>query len=160
LHVGLESFFIWTAIMSLAATAYVLWLLPDSLLRLLLWMLTHTLYRLHVWGRGRRPARGGALLVPNHVSMADAVLLLAALDRPVRFLMFKGSYEHPLVKPFAKMLRVIPIASDHGPREMIHSLREVSQTLQNGELVCIFPEGQMTRIGQILPLRRGMDRVI
>jgi acyl-[acyl-carrier-protein]-phospholipid O-acyltransferase/long-chain-fatty-acid--[acyl-carrier-protein] ligase len=74
--------------------------------------------------------------------------------------MFKGSYEHPLVRPFAKMLRVIPIASDQGPREMIHSLREATQALQNGELVCIFPEGQMTRIGQMLPFRRGMERVI
>ncbi|MGC0772225.1 MAG: acyl-[ACP]--phospholipid O-acyltransferase [Candidatus Acidiferrum sp.] len=160
LHVGLESFFIWTAVMSLAATAYVLWLLPDSLLRLLLWMLTHTLYRLDVAGRERVPARGGALLVPNHVSMADAVLLLAALDRPVRFLMFKGSYEHPLVKPFAKILGVIPISSDQGPREMIHSLRRATQALQDGELVCIFPEGQMTRIGQMLPFRRGMERII
>ena len=160
LHVGLQSFFIWTAVMSLAATAYVLWLLPDSLLRLLLWMLTHTLYRLDVEGRERVPARGGALLVPNHVSMADAVLLLAALDRPVRFLMFKGSYEHPFVKPFAKILGVIPIASDQGPREMIHSLRRATQALQDGELVCIFPEGQMTRIGQMLPFRRGMERII
>jgi acyl-[acyl-carrier-protein]-phospholipid O-acyltransferase/long-chain-fatty-acid--[acyl-carrier-protein] ligase len=92
--------------------------------------------------------------------MADAAFLIASLDRPVRFLMFKGSYEHPLVKPFAKMLRVIPIASDQGPREMIHSLREATQALQNGELVCIFPEGQMTRIGQMLPFRRGMERVI
>jgi acyl-[acyl-carrier-protein]-phospholipid O-acyltransferase/long-chain-fatty-acid--[acyl-carrier-protein] ligase len=159
-HVGLQSFFIWTAIMSLAATAYVLWLLPDSLLRLLLWMLTHTLYRLDVAARERVPARGGALLVPNHVSMADAVLLLAALDRPVRFLMFKGSYDHPLVKPFAKILGVIPISSDQGPREMIHSLRRATQALQAGELVCIFPEGQMTRIGQMMPFRRGMERII
>jgi len=160
LHVGLESFFIWTAFMSLAATVYVLWLLPDSLLRLLLVVLTHTLYRLDVAGRERVPARGGALLVPNHVSMADAVLLLAALDRPVRFLMFKGSYDHPLVKPFAKILGVIPISSDQGPREMIHSLRRATQALQDGELVCIFPEGQMTRIGQMMPFRRGMERII
>src|SRR5579864_6828232 len=160
LRVGLGSFFIWTAIMSLGATIYTVWLLPDSLIRLLLWAATHTLYRLDVAGREHVPARGGALLVPNHVSMADGAFLIAALDRPVRFLMFKGSYDHPLVKPFAKMLRVIPIASDQSPREMIHSLREATQALQNGELVCIFPEGQMTRIGQMLPFRRGMERVI
>jgi acyl-[acyl-carrier-protein]-phospholipid O-acyltransferase/long-chain-fatty-acid--[acyl-carrier-protein] ligase len=160
LHLGLQSFFIWTAVLSLAATAYVLWLLPDSLLRLLLWMLTHTLYRLDVAGRERVPARGGALLVPNHVSMADAVLLIAAIDRPVRFLMFKGSYDHPLVKPFAKILGVIPISSDQGPREMIHSLRRATKALEDGELVCIFPEGQMTRIGQMMPFRRGMERII
>ena len=160
IHLDPAGVFFWSALATLGATAYVLWLLPDSLLRLLLWIATHTLYRLDVAGRERVPARGGALLVPNHVSMADAVLLIASLDRPVRFLMFKGSYEHPLVKPFAKILKVIPIASDQGPREMIHSLREATQALQNGELVCIFPEGQMTRIGQMLPFRRGMERII
>jgi len=74
--------------------------------------------------------------------------------------MFKGSYEHPLVKPFAKIMGVIPIASDQGPREMIHSLRLATDALKNGEIVCIFPEGQMTRIGQMLPFRRGMERII
>jgi acyl-[acyl-carrier-protein]-phospholipid O-acyltransferase/long-chain-fatty-acid--[acyl-carrier-protein] ligase len=160
LHLSPGAIFLWASMATLAATGYVLYLLPDSLVRLLLWMATHTLYRLDVAGRERVPATGGALLVPNHVSMADGAFLIAALDRPVRFLMFKGSYEHPLVKPFAKLLRVIPIASDQGPREMIHSLREATQALQNGELVCIFPEGQMTRIGQMLPFRRGMERVI
>ena len=145
---------------TLAATAYVLWLLPDSLLRLLLWLATHTLYRLDVAGREKVPVRGGALLAPNHVSMVDAVFLIAALDRPIRFLMFKDIYEHPLIKPLAKILGVIPISSTQGPREMIHSLREASQALQNGELVCIFPEGQLTRIGQLLPFRRGFERIM
>src|SRR5262249_38790669 len=83
-----------------------------------------------------------------------------ATDRPVRFLMFRDSYEHWFVKPFARILGVIPIASNQGPREMIHSLREATRALQNGELVCIFPEGQMTRIGQMLPFRRGMERIV
>jgi acyl-[acyl-carrier-protein]-phospholipid O-acyltransferase/long-chain-fatty-acid--[acyl-carrier-protein] ligase len=152
--------FFWSALGTLAATAYVLYLLPDSLLRLLLWIATHTLYRLDVEGRENVPARGGALLAPNHVSMADAVFLIASIDRPIRFLMFKGSYDHPLVKPFAKILGVIPIASDQGPREMIHALRQATEALKNGEVVCIFPEGQMTRIGQMLPFRRGMERIV
>jgi acyl-[acyl-carrier-protein]-phospholipid O-acyltransferase/long-chain-fatty-acid--[acyl-carrier-protein] ligase len=152
--------FFWSALATLGATAYVLWLLPDSLLRLLLWIATHTLYRLDVAGRENVAARGGALLTPNHVSMADAVFLIASIDRPIRFLMFRGSYEHPLVKPFAKILGVIPISSDQGPREMIHSLRLATDALKNGEVVCIFPEGQMTRIGQMLPFRRGMERIV
>src|SRR5258706_3297764 len=159
-HLSPGAIFLWSALATFAATGYVLYLLPDSLLRLLLWTATHTLYRLDVAGREKVPVKGGALLVPNHVSMADAAFLIASLDRPVRFLMFKGSYEHPLVKPFAKMLGVIPIASDQGPREMIHSLREASHALQNGELLCIFPEGQMTRIGPLLPFRRGMERIM
>lgn len=159
-HLSSGQIFLACSVATLVATCYVLYLLPDALLRLLLWFATHSLYRLDIAGRENVPARGGALLVPNHVSMADAAFLIASLDRPVRFLMFKGSYEHPLVKPFAKMLKVIPIASDQGPREMIHSLREATQALQSGELVCIFPEGQMTRIGQMLPFRRGMERIM
>src|SRR5262249_53168337 len=145
---------------NIAATLYVLYLLPDALLRLLLWLATHTLYRIQVKGAENIPERGGALLVPNHASMVDAVLIIAAMDRFVRFLMFKDSYEHPMVKPFAKIMKVIPISSQQRPREMIHSLREATQTLIDGDLVCIFPEGQMTRIGQMLPFRRGMERIM
>src|SRR3989475_720510 len=160
LHLGPGEIFFWSALATLGATGYVLRLLPDSLLRLFLWIATHTVYRLDVVGRENVPARGGALLTPNHASMADAVLLIASIDRPIRFIMFKGSYEHPLVKPFAKIMGVIPIASDQGPREMIHSLRMATDALKSGEVVCIFPEGQMTRIGQMLPFRRGMERII
>ena len=160
LHTSLRTFFVATAFISLAAGAYTLWLLPDSLLRLLLWFATHTLYRMDIRGAELVPARGGALLVPNHASMADAALVIAATDRPIRFLMFKEAYEHPVVKPFAKVLGVIPISQQQGPREMIHSLREATRALQNGELVCIFPEGQMTRIGQMMPFRRGMERIL
>jgi len=159
-HLGPAAIFFWASAATLAATAYVLYLLPDSLLRLVLWFATHTLYRIDVQGREYLPARGGALLVPNHASMVDACLMIASTDRPIRFLMFKDSYEHPLIKLFAKILRVIPISSQQRPREMIHSLREATQALRDGELVCIFPEGQMTRIGQMLPFRRGMERIL
>ena len=155
-----SAIFLLVSLVTVAATIYVLYLLPDALLRLLLWIATHTLYRIHLEGRENIPAKGGALLVPNHVSMVDAVLLIASLDRPIRFVMFKGSYEHPLVKPFAKIMGVIPISSQLRPRELIHSLRTATQALKDGEIVCIFPEGQMTRIGQMLPFRRGMERIV
>ena len=160
LHLGPAGIFFWSSFLTLAALVYVLWLLPDSLLRLLLWIAAHTLYRLDLKGQENIPARGGALLTPNHASWVDAVLLIAATDRPIRFLMFKGVYENPLIKPFAKMLKIIPLASDQGPREMIHSLREASEALRNGEVVCIFPEGEITRIGQMLPFRRGFERIV
>jgi acyl-[acyl-carrier-protein]-phospholipid O-acyltransferase/long-chain-fatty-acid--[acyl-carrier-protein] ligase len=160
LHLGPRAVFLWASIGTLLATAYLIYLLPDSLLRLLLWIATHTLYRIHTRGAENVPARGGAMLCPNHSSMVDGVLLIASTDRPIRFLMFKGSYEHWLVKPFAKIMGVIPIASNQGPRELIHSLRAATEALKNGELLCIFPEGQMTRIGQMLPFRRGLERIM
>jgi acyl-[acyl-carrier-protein]-phospholipid O-acyltransferase / long-chain-fatty-acid--[acyl-carrier-protein] ligase len=148
------------AVMTLAGTMYVVWLLPDSLLRLLLWMLTHSIYRIKVLGRDNIPERGGALFVCNHVSFVDALLVQAATDRPLRCIMFKDIYEHPVVKPFAKIARHIPISSQQRPREMIQSLRIASDAIKNDEVVVIFAEGQITRIGQLLPFRRGFERIM
>jgi acyl-[acyl-carrier-protein]-phospholipid O-acyltransferase/long-chain-fatty-acid--[acyl-carrier-protein] ligase len=148
------------AVMTLAASIYTVYLLPDSLMRLGLWILTKTVYRIRVEGRDNIPERGGALFVCNHMSMVDACLLMASTDRSIRFLMFKDSYEHPLVHPFARMLRCIPISSQLRPRDMIHSLRTATEAIKGGEVVCIFAEGQMTRIGQMLPFRRGFERIM
>ena len=160
LHLSPPAIFLAASVATIAAALYVIYLLPDSLLRLVLWMLTHTLYRIHVEGRENVPVKGGAVLAPNHVSMVDAVLLWATLDRPIRFLMFKDNYEHPLIKPFAKIMGIIPISSSQRPREMIHSLRTATQALKDGEVIGIFPEGQMTRIGQMLPFKRGIERIV
>ena len=148
------------AVLTLLTTIYAVYLLPDSLMRLALWMLTHTFYRIRVIGRDNIPERGGALFVVNHMSLVDALLLIASTDRTIRFLIYKGIYDLPVIKPFAKMIRAIPISSEQRPREMIHSLREATNAIKNGEVVCIFAEGQITRIGQMLPFRRGMERVM
>ena len=148
------------AILTLVTTAYSIYLLPDSLVRFVLWTATHTVYRIRVEGRENIPERGGALFVSNHMSFVDACLLIASTDRPIRFLMFKGIYDLPYIKPFAKMIRAIPISSELRPREMLQSLREASKAIKAGEVVCIFAEGQITRIGQLLPFRRGMERIM
>jgi acyl-[acyl-carrier-protein]-phospholipid O-acyltransferase/long-chain-fatty-acid--[acyl-carrier-protein] ligase len=152
--------FVACGLMTLAGTAYALWLVPDSFLRLVLWVLTHSIYRIKVNGRDNIPERGGALFVCNHVSFVDALLVQAATDRPLRCIMFKDIYEHPVVKPFAKMARHIPISSQQRPREMIQSLRIASEAIKNGEVIVIFAEGQITRIGQLLPFRRGFERIM
>jgi acyl-[acyl-carrier-protein]-phospholipid O-acyltransferase/long-chain-fatty-acid--[acyl-carrier-protein] ligase len=146
--------------LTLAGAIYALYLLPDALLRFLLWCATHSLYRIRIDGRDHIPAKGGALFVCNHVSWMDALLLIASTDRPVRFLMFKDIYEQPWMKPFARILGVIPISTEQRPREMIHSLQTASDAIRNGEVVCIFAEGQITRIGQLLPFQRGMERIM
>jgi len=160
LHLGPRGVFALGALMTLAATVYVVWLLPDCLLRFMLWLLTQTVYRIRVDGRANIPSKGGALFVCNHLSLVDALLLLASTDRHVRFIMYKGIYEKPLVKPFARILRAIPISSELRPREMLHSLKTASEAIQNGQVVCIFAEGQITRIGHLLPFRRGFERIM
>jgi len=141
-------------------TLWVLWLLPDAFLRLTLVLLTHTFYRLKVVGREHVPAKGGALLVPNHVSFVDGLLLLASLDRPIRFVMAASFYHHPLLRPFTRWLGAIPIASSGEPRVILRALREAGHCLDRGEVVCIFAEGQITRTGMLLPFRRGFERIV
>ena len=159
-HLDPRGVFVAGAIITLAGTIYVLYLLPDWFLRLLLFFLTHTIYRIKVLGRDNIPEKGGALFVSNHMSFVDVLLLLASTDRPIRFLMFQGIYERPIIKPFARMMKAIPISSELRPRDMIRSLRAASDAIRDGEIVCIFAEGQITRTGQLLPFRRGMERII
>jgi acyl-[acyl-carrier-protein]-phospholipid O-acyltransferase/long-chain-fatty-acid--[acyl-carrier-protein] ligase len=148
------------AILTLLTTGYSMYLLPDSLARLIVWCFTHTVYRLRVEGRENIPQTGGALLVANHMSFVDALFLMASTDRAIRFLIFRDIYELPFVKPFVKIIRAIPISSQQRPRELLQSLREATNAIRNGELVCIFAEGQITRIGQMLPFQRGMERIM
>jgi len=148
------------AILTLVTTAYSIYLLPDSLLRFVLWAATHSVYRIRVVGRENIPERGGALFVCNHLSFVDGCLLIASIDRPIRFILFKGIYDLPYVKPFARILGAIPISADQRPREMLRSLRAASEAIRAGEVVCIFAEGQITRVGQMLPFRRGMERIM
>ena len=159
-HLTLPQFFLFGAVLSLAGTIYCIWLMPDSLLRFVLWLLTRTLYRIRVDGRDNIPEKGGALFVCNHASWMDALLLLASTDRQIRFLMFKDIYEKRWVNWGARILGVIPISSEQHPRELIQSLQTASDAIRNGEVVCIFAEGQITRIGQLLPFRRGMERIM
>jgi acyl-[acyl-carrier-protein]-phospholipid O-acyltransferase / long-chain-fatty-acid--[acyl-carrier-protein] ligase len=159
-HLRPGGIFLAGAAMTIVMTFYAIYLLPDSLLRLVLWLLTHSVYRIRVEGRDNIPERGGALFVANHMSLVDGLLLISSTDRPIRLLMFKGAYEKPFVKPFARLLRSIPISSELRPRDMIHSLRAAAAAIRDGEVVCIFAEGQMTRTGQMLPFRRGFERIM
>jgi len=160
LFLGPRGVFAIGAVMTLAATVYLVWLLPDALLRLVLWILTHTVYRIRVKGRENIPGKGGALFVCNHLSLVDALLLLGSTDRHVRFIMYKGIYEQRWVKPFARILRAIPISSELRPRQMLRALTAATEAIQAGEVVCIFAEGQITRIGHLLPFRRGFERIM
>jgi acyl-[acyl-carrier-protein]-phospholipid O-acyltransferase / long-chain-fatty-acid--[acyl-carrier-protein] ligase len=127
LHFSPRGIFLTGGVLTLAGAIYVLWLLPDALLRFVLWFLTRTVYRIRVLGSEHIPAKGGALLVSNHLSLADGMLLLASTDRKVRFVLYKAHYELPWIKPFARMLGVIPISSEQRPREMLKSLQTASE---------------------------------
>jgi acyl-[acyl-carrier-protein]-phospholipid O-acyltransferase/long-chain-fatty-acid--[acyl-carrier-protein] ligase len=160
LHFNPSQVFLVGAGLSLAGTIYCVQLMPDSLVRLLLWLATKTIYRLRVEGRDHIPEKGGALFVCNHVSFVDAPLLMAATDRQIRFIMDKSYYELWWIKPFRKILGIIPIASTLGPRELIQSLHAASEAVRAGEVVCIFAEGQITRTGELNEFQRGFERIM
>lgn len=144
---------------SFAATAYILTLLPDFMIRLCLWLLTHTFYRIRVRGRENLPKRGPALLVCNHISFADPFLIGACTQRFIRFMMYRRFYETPGIHWLAKLMGAIPISEADPPRKMVHSLREALAQLREGDLVCIFAEGAVTRTGNLLRFRRSFERI-
>ncbi|MBM4061886.1 MAG: MFS transporter [Planctomycetes bacterium] len=148
------------AALTLAGTVWAVRLLPDALLRLCVILLAHTLYRVRVVGQRHVPEAGGALLVPNHVSFLDGLFLFAAVDRPIRFLVEQHWYERPYLKPFLRALGAIPVAASGGPRVVLAALRAAGAALDQGDLVCIFAEGEISRTGSLLPFRRGMQRIL
>jgi len=152
--------FLFGGILTFLGAILVLVLSPNSLVRAFLWLVTHTLYRLRVEGLENFPRRGGVLLIANHVSFVDWLLLMAAADRPVRILMGKEYYDKPWVKPFARVPRVIPIPPEIRPREVIQALRECGRVIQEGDVVCIFAEGGLTRTGEMQPFRRGFEHMM
>ncbi len=143
-----------------AVTAWSTWIMPETFIRMVLFLFTHTIYRLHVVGRSHVPERGGALLLPNHVSFVDGLLLLASMDRPIRFLVDRHYYELPLLHRAACVMGAVPVSAGGSPRDVLRSLREAGRRLDEGEVVCVFPEGQITRTGSLLSFRQGFERIV
>ena len=152
--------FLGASVVLAAGTVWALWLVPDAFLRFILIMLAGTLYRLKVLGRSNVPAEGAALLTPNHVSFADGLFVIAAIDRPIRFVVYSEYFRRPLIGRFLRCMGAIPIASTGGPKMILEAFREAGRALDDGELVCIFPEGQITRTGMSLPFQRGLERIV
>jgi acyl-[acyl-carrier-protein]-phospholipid O-acyltransferase / long-chain-fatty-acid--[acyl-carrier-protein] ligase len=152
--------FIFIGVVTMIGTVYVVWLLPDSLLRLLLVFVTHTIYKIKVRDRENLPNKGGLLLVCNHMSYVDALLLLASVDRPIRFIMAQDIYDIWYFKPGAKVMKVIPIPTTLRPKETVLSLRKAREQILAGEVVCIFAEGRISRTGELLEFRKGFERIM
>ncbi len=152
--------FVLLGIITVLGTIYICRLLPYPLVRLFVWLLTHSIYNIRVIDKHHVPSRGGALLVSNHISYLDAVLLVVTVPRPIRFVMNREIYNTSVFRPLFKLGRVIPINRLDHPKEIIRALHAAREALKAGELVCIFPEGQLTRTGNILKFNSGVEHII
>jgi acyl-[acyl-carrier-protein]-phospholipid O-acyltransferase / long-chain-fatty-acid--[acyl-carrier-protein] ligase len=144
-------------ITTLIASVYVLSIVPEFMVRFTLWLLTHTVYRIRIIGQENVPFRGPALLVCNHISHVDGALVGACVQRFIRFLVYRPIYEHWALNWLMRLMKAIPIA---GGRDAQAALDLARRELEAGHVVCIFAEGSISRTGNMLPFKRGFERIV
>ena len=160
-HLSIPQLLLATALMNAIVAIYIYTLVPEFLLRFVDWILINLLYRIRKQGLENIPDKGAALLVCNHVSFMDPLIILGSIRRPVRFVMYYKIYNLPIMRPLFKAAKAIPIAGKkEDPALMERAFAEVDKELAAGNLVCIFPEGGITRDGTIQPFRPGLERIL
>jgi 1-acyl-sn-glycerol-3-phosphate acyltransferase len=153
--------FLLTALLNAAVAVFIYSLVPEFLMRFLAWLLIHSVYRLEKSGLEHIPERGAALLVCNHVSFVDAIVIMAACRRPIRFVMDHRIFRTPVLSFIFRTGGAIPIASrKEDPEMMERAFAAVAAALRAGELVGIFPEGRLTDSGELQPFRPGLRRIV
>jgi 1-acyl-sn-glycerol-3-phosphate acyltransferase len=158
---NIPQIFLVTAILNALVAAYIFSLVPEFLMRFLAWLLIHTLHRVRSIDAGRLPLHGPAVLVCNHVSYLDAVVIMAVSPRPIRFVMDHHIFKIPVLSWLFRTAGAIPIApAREDAQTMSQAFSEIAQALGEGELVCIFPEGKLTRDGDIDEFRNGVRRIV
>ena len=134
--------------------------LPGFFTRFWLMRLIHRLYKIRFQGLENLPRTGGAMLICNHTAYADALLLQAATQRPVRFVMSRDVFKKwKWAYPFFKLTDCIPIHTSDGPRALAQSLKEARQTMEDGAIVAIFPEGELTKNGALMKFNKGFEKI-
>ena len=150
-----------TGLFNIAVAAYIYSLVPEFLLRFLDWLLVRTVYRLRIEGVEHFPERGPALLVCNHQSLADALVVQAACRRPIRFLMYYTIFKIPVLNFIFRSMKAIPVAPRKlAPEVLKNAYDETAKALEEGQLVCIFPEGAITIDGKIGEFRAGVSNIL
>ena len=153
--------FLVTGLMNAAVAAYIFGLVPEFLMRFLAWLLVHTFYRVDKRGLEHIPDDGPCVLVCNHVSYVDAVVLAACIRRPIRFVMDHRIFRIPVLSFIFRTMRTIPIAPAKEDATMKErAFAEVAQALGDGEVVGIFPEGRLTDDGEMGPFRAGVREIV
>lgn len=161
LQFTIPQIFLLLGLLNLAVAAYIYTLLPEFLFRFLCWVIANVVYRLKVIGRDHLPLDGPALLVCNHVSFVDWLIIASVSPRPVRFVMHYSYLEMPLTRWIFRDAKVIAIAGSRENSEILESAFErIASELREGQLVCLFPEGRITTDGTLGKFRPGAERIL
>lgn len=153
--------FLTLAILNGIVATYIYTVIPEFLLRFLVWGLANLMYRLKVRGSHNIPKEGAAILICNHVSFIDWMILAAGVKRPVRFIMDHSFAKGVFAKALLKQAKVIPIASAKVNATLMNeAFEKAAAELRDGEIVCIFPEGKITHDGAMNPFKPGIERLV
>jgi len=158
---SIPELFLLLAALNVVVAVYIYSLLPEFLMRFLAWLLISLFYRIRPTGLENVPDKGPAVVVCNHVSYMDPILLAGSIKRPMRFVMYYRIFQIPLLRFFFEHMRAIPIAGAMENEQLMNEAFErVDEELEAGNIVCIFPEGAITRDGRIQRFRPGIEKVI
>ena len=160
-ELSIPQLFLTISLMNIAVNSYIFKIVPEFSMRFMIWLLSHSMYRVEHKGLDAIPDEGAAVLVCNHVSFVDALLIGGAVRRPVRFVMYYKIYNLPVLNFIFRTAGTVPIA---GRTEdlLIYdaAFKKIAEYLRNGEVVCIFPEGKLTTDGELNEFKNGIERII
>jgi 1-acyl-sn-glycerol-3-phosphate acyltransferase len=161
LDLTIPQFFLILAVLNALVAIYIYRTIPEFAMRFIIWILTHTMYRVRHIDLHKIPDEGACVLVCNHVSFVDALLIGGACRRPVRFVTFKPIYNMPVLNFIFRTAKAIPIDSRKAdPEGYEQAFARIAEELNNGEVVCIFPEGKLTTNGEIDEFKNGISRIL
>lgn len=153
-----KQIFLVCGVLTIPVFIYIIVSIPQAVIRFLVWLSAHTIYRIKVYNRHYLPDEGGALLVANHISWLDGVILLLTSSRPIRMIVYAGNFQQKWLKWMANLWGAIFLGTT--PKTLVAALREAREALNNGELVCIFPEGGISRSGQLQAFKPGAMKIL
>lgn len=158
---SIQSYFVTIAIMNFLVALFIFMRVPEFIMRMGAWILVHSLYRIGKHDLHHIPKEGAAVLVANHVSFVDSIIIAAISDRPIRFVMYHKIYKLPVIHYLFKTMGAIPIASAKEDAGLLKvAYEQIANALEKGELVCIFPEGGLTPNGEIQPFKGGISKIL
>jgi 1-acyl-sn-glycerol-3-phosphate acyltransferase len=160
-ELSIPQLFLTIFLMNIAVNSYIFKIVPEFSMRFMIWLLSHSMYRVEHKGLESIPDEGAAVLVCNHVSFVDALLIGGAVRRPVRFVMYYKIYNLPVLNFIFRTAGTVPIAG-RSEDLLIYdaALKKIAEYLRNGEVVCIFPEGKLTGDGELNEFKNGIERII